>query len=121
LDFAFLFTVPVGDPIRVDLDEHDVRRVNALIEPTIEVACPVRLECSLIADKFGAAFDRHVNRIRKDPAFTGKSESNFRVGLNIGNGSGLLIREIIRRAVKFYIAVVTHRPVGNLTTFGVRR
>ena len=35
LDFAFLFTVPVGDPIRLDLDEHDVRRVDALVEPTI--------------------------------------------------------------------------------------
>ena len=35
LDFAFLFTVPVGDPVRLDLDEHDVRRVDALVEPTI--------------------------------------------------------------------------------------
>ena len=35
LDFALLFTVPVGDPIRLDLDEHDVRRVDALVEPTV--------------------------------------------------------------------------------------
>ena len=35
LDFAFLFTVPVGDPVRLDLDEHDVRRVDALVEPAI--------------------------------------------------------------------------------------
>jgi hypothetical protein len=35
LDFAFLFAVPVGDPVRLDLDEHDVRRVDALVEPTV--------------------------------------------------------------------------------------
>ena len=98
LDFAFLFTVPVGDPVRLDLDEHDVRRVDTLVEPTIEVACPVRFECSLIADEFRRAFDCHINRIGKDPAFAGKSERNFGVGFYVGDGSRMLVGEIVPSA-----------------------
>jgi hypothetical protein len=35
LNFAFFFAVPVGNSIRLHLDEHNVRRVDALVEPTI--------------------------------------------------------------------------------------
>ena len=56
-------------------------------------------ECSLIADELRRAFDGQVNRIGKDPAFTGKSERNFGVGFYVGDGSRSLVGEIVRRAV----------------------
>ena len=59
----------------------------------------MRFEYRLIADELRVAFDRHIDRIGKDPAFAGKSERNLGIGLDISNGSGLLEREIVRCTV----------------------
>lgn len=62
----------------------------------------MRFEYRFIADELRVAFDRHIDRIGKDPAFAGKSERNLGIGLDISNGSGLLEREIVRCTVIFY-------------------
>ena len=48
-NLAFVFTVPIGDTHCLYLDQDEVRRVDALLEPAIEIAFPMSLEGGLVA------------------------------------------------------------------------
>ena len=61
-DLAFVAAVPIVKAVRFDTDHHHARRIDALLEPAVEIFCPMRLKLSLVADQLGPALDGDEER-----------------------------------------------------------
>lgn len=88
---------PVSRALRLNLSQHDFRRIDPLFEPFIEVASPVLLKRSLVADQFGGAFDGDVNAFGEETRLGGESKCDVGNSLDVRDGTRLLVAEIIRR------------------------
>src|ERR1700733_238630 len=111
LDLAFFGTFPVGCALGRNLDQDQSWRIGALLKPFIEIAGPMLLESRFIADKFGLSFDGDINAAREKTAFRGKAKGYLWIFLNVGDSSGLVRGEVVRRAIICGIAVIAHGTV----------
>jgi N-acetylmuramoyl-L-alanine amidase len=116
LDLAVILAVPIMYPGGVDVDHHHAFRVDAIVEPVVEIGRPVRLELLLVADHLGLPLD-------SDGKGLGSLERqrHFRIALDVGDHPGVLPGEIIGVPVILDVAIVAHRPRRDFAAFGVRR
>src|ERR1041384_196151 len=88
LEFALLLALPVMNAVRVNLDQHEARRVDAVLEPDLQILGPVLLEDLLVADQFGAALDSDEDRGFAKQAFAAlEGEGDLGVALDVVDGS----------------------------------
>ena len=93
-DFAFVLAIPIMDSVRVDLDQHETRCINPVLEPALQALGPMRLELRLVAYQLGFSLNGNENRWLAEQALAScVRERDFRVAFDIGDRTRLLPRK----------------------------
>jgi hypothetical protein len=106
------------EPLGADLDEDQARRVDALLEPAVEILGPMLGESGLVADQLGAGFDGDEKGLEAERSRLALiAEADPGIALDVGDGPGVAAGEEEGVAVELDVLVVAHRPAGDGTAF----
>ena len=84
-NLSLALPIPIGDALSPHFNQNDIRRIDAFVEPPIQIAGPMSPKSRLVSDQFGDAFDGDVDGIGKNPTLPGKSKRNLRIRLYVGD------------------------------------
>src|SRR5689334_17201884 len=117
---AFFAAVPIMQLLGMHLDQHQARRVDALLEPALQPLGPMLLELALVADELGPALDRN-----EDPGTAEQMvlavirQPDIRVPLDLADAVRVVAGEEEIVAVILDLTVVRHRPRRDRAGLGL--